>query len=140
MALAPKPVAIANPCDDRDLPDTGGITGFASDAALVALDKAARRFGCSREELVLAFADDASEQAYKDRYGVDPARSPPSPAGSSSGPAMTPVAGSGRRDLVEHRTCTGYGGPTAGFEGARLRPRSGMAAGQSAIARAPHAA
>lgn len=68
----PEPVEIANPCEHRDLPSTGGVTGFAQDAALVAADVVACRVGSSREELVLALADDAEARAYEERYGVDP--------------------------------------------------------------------
>lgn len=71
--LAPEPVAIQDPCHaDRDLPDSGGISGFLQDRALELLDTAACRFGSSREELVLALADPADAKAYEDRYGVDP--------------------------------------------------------------------
>jgi MFS family permease len=68
----PDPVTIANPCEDRDLPSTGGVTGFAQDAALVAADVIACRVGSSREELVLALADDDAAHDYEERYGVNP--------------------------------------------------------------------
>ena len=68
----PDPVEIADPCEERDLPSTGGVTGFAQDAALVAADVIACRVGSSREELVLALADDEAAQDYEDRYGVNP--------------------------------------------------------------------
>ena len=68
----PESVQIANPCEDRDLPSTGGVTGFAQDAALVAADVIACRVGSSREELVLALADDAAAHDYEERYGVNP--------------------------------------------------------------------
>jgi hypothetical protein len=68
----PEPVEIANPCEQRDLPSTGGVTGFAQDAALVAADVIACRVGSSREELVLALADDEAAREYEDRYGVNP--------------------------------------------------------------------
>jgi MFS family permease len=68
----PEPVTIANPCEDRDLPSTGGVTGFAQDAALVAADVIACRVGSSREELVLALADDDAAHDYEERYGVNP--------------------------------------------------------------------
>ena len=68
----PDPVEIANPCEDRDLPGTGGVTGFAQDAALAAADVIACRVGSSREELVLALADDEAAREYKKRYGVNP--------------------------------------------------------------------
>jgi MFS family permease len=68
----PEPVEIANPCDGRDLPSTGGVTGFAQDAALVAADVIACRVGSSREELVLALADGEAARRYEHRYGVNP--------------------------------------------------------------------
>ena len=68
----PPQVVIENPCEDRDTPGTGGITGFLQDAALVAVDEVACRVGSSREELVLAMVDDDAAKAYERRYGVDP--------------------------------------------------------------------
>jgi MFS family permease len=70
--VAPEPVVIADPCADRDLPDTGGIDGFVQDQALAALDRAACRFGSSREELALALADEEHARAYERAHGVDP--------------------------------------------------------------------
>src|SRR5215218_5892843 len=70
--LAPEPVAIGDPCAARELPSTGGIDGFFQDAALAALDRAACRFGSSREELALALADEDEARAYRAAYGVDP--------------------------------------------------------------------
>ena len=77
LAARPTPVAIADPCESRTLPDTGGISGFAQDAALRGLDVAACRFGSSREELVLALANDDDARRYEAEYGVNP-RSPSS--------------------------------------------------------------
>jgi predicted MFS family arabinose efflux permease len=68
----PEPVQIADPCEDRDLPNTGGLTGLAQDAALTAADFVACRVGSSREEFVLALADDDAARAYEQRYGVNP--------------------------------------------------------------------
>jgi len=70
--LAPEPVAIADPCAPRELPGTGGIDGLLQDAALVALDRAACRFGSTREELALALADEEAARAYRAAHGVDP--------------------------------------------------------------------
>jgi hypothetical protein len=70
--LAPAPVAIADPCAPRDLPRTGGIDGLVEDAALKALDRAACRYGSSREELALALADADAARAFRDAHGVDP--------------------------------------------------------------------
>jgi hypothetical protein len=68
----PQQVVIQDPCRDRDLPSTGGITGFLQDRALEGLDTAACRYGSSREELVLALADEQAAQRFKQRHGVDP--------------------------------------------------------------------
>jgi MFS family permease len=71
-ALAPDPVTIANPCRPRQLPQTGGIDGALQDAALAALDRAACRYGSSREELALALVDDGARRDYEREHGVDP--------------------------------------------------------------------
>jgi hypothetical protein len=71
-SLEPEPVRIADPCEPRELPETGGIDGAIQDAALVALDRAACRFGSSREELALALVDDDARADYELEYGVDP--------------------------------------------------------------------
>jgi hypothetical protein len=42
------------------------------DQALAALDRAACRFGSSREELALALADREHARAYEREHGVDP--------------------------------------------------------------------
>jgi predicted MFS family arabinose efflux permease len=68
----PEPVQIGDPCEQRDLPSTGGVTGLAQDAALVAADVIACRVGSSREELVLALADHQAAREYEERYGVNP--------------------------------------------------------------------
>ena len=71
-ALKPEPVAIADPCKERERRSVGGLEGLAEGAALQALDRAACRFGSSREELVLALFDDDSRRAYEREHGVDP--------------------------------------------------------------------
>jgi len=71
-ARRPEQVAIADPCDDRERPGSGGVTGFLQDAALVAVDRVACEAGSSREELVLAFVDDQAAEEYERRYDVDP--------------------------------------------------------------------
>jgi MFS family permease len=68
-------VPIRNPCDDRELPDTGGITGELQDISLAALDRAACNIGSSREELLLAIVDDRLRDQFEEKYDVDP-RSP----------------------------------------------------------------
>jgi hypothetical protein len=71
-AAAPARGEIKDPCDDRELPRTGGIGGFLQDAGLIALDRAACEFGSSREELAIAIADPGEAKAYERQYGVDP--------------------------------------------------------------------
>jgi len=71
-AAAPARGEIKNPCAERDLPSTGGIGGFLQDAGLIALDRAACKFGSSREDLALAIADEDAARAYERKHGVDP--------------------------------------------------------------------
>ncbi len=71
-SAAPARGEIRDPCQDRDLPGTGGITGFLQDAGLTALDRAACKFGSSREELALAIADPDEARDYQREHGVDP--------------------------------------------------------------------
>jgi predicted MFS family arabinose efflux permease len=71
-AAAPEPVAIADPCEPRDLPGTGGIDGIVQDVALSGLDRAACEFGSSREELAIALVDDDAASEYESEHGVDP--------------------------------------------------------------------
>ena len=71
-ALGPDPVEIADPCQDRERRSAGGVEGAAEDVALTALDRAACRFGSSREELVLALVDDESRREYEREHDVDP--------------------------------------------------------------------
>lgn len=71
-AAAPARGEIKNPCDGRELPNSGGLGGFLQDAGLIALDRAACKFGSSREELALAIADKDEAKAYEHKYGVDP--------------------------------------------------------------------
>ena len=70
-ALTPEPIRIADPCQERALPGSGGLEGALQDTALVALDRAACRFGSSREELALALVDESARDAYEREYGVD---------------------------------------------------------------------
>jgi MFS family permease len=65
-------VPIRDPCQDRNLPDTGGISGFLQDQSLEALDRAACDFGSSREELLLALFDDRLQHRFEEEHGVDP--------------------------------------------------------------------
>jgi predicted MFS family arabinose efflux permease len=71
-ALAPEPVELHDPCEERPLPRTGGIGGFLQDRTLELLDTAACRLGSSREQLVLALADDEERRRFEAEHGVDP--------------------------------------------------------------------
>jgi len=66
-------VALADPCQERELPGTGGIGGLFQDLSLEALDRAACEFGSSREELLLALFDDNLRDEFEQEHGVDPA-------------------------------------------------------------------
>jgi hypothetical protein len=74
VALAPDVVQIADPCKDRELPEADGLPGLVQGVALSALDETACHIGSSREELVLAFADEEEARRFEERYGVDPRR------------------------------------------------------------------
>lgn len=75
LAVRPAPVVLQNPCRAPPPPKAGGIAGSVQDFVLHGLNTAACRLGSSREELVLALADNAAARRYKAKYGVDP-RSP----------------------------------------------------------------
>lgn len=65
-------VHIGDPCQDRQLPDTGGISGEIQNISLAALDRAACSFGSSREELLLALFDDRLQHKFEEEHGVNP--------------------------------------------------------------------
>jgi hypothetical protein len=65
-------VPIRDPCQERQLPETGGISGALQDASLAALDRAACSFGASREELLLALFDDRLQHKFEEEHGVNP--------------------------------------------------------------------
>jgi hypothetical protein len=71
-SIAPEPVRLQDPCEHRDLPSAGGIGGFLQDRALELLDSTACRLHASREELVLALADEGDRRRFEQRHGVDP--------------------------------------------------------------------
>jgi hypothetical protein len=70
--VAPTPVALRDPCEERPLPKTGGLEGFLQDRALELLDTTACRAGSTREELVLALTDSGDRRRFERRHGVDP--------------------------------------------------------------------
>jgi hypothetical protein len=70
---SPEPVTLADPCRPRALPSTGGaITGALQDRALQSLDRNACRLGATREELVLALADEDDARLFEQEHGTDP--------------------------------------------------------------------
>jgi MFS family permease len=69
---APRPVVLRDPCQRRELPQTGGVEGFLQDRALEVLDTSACRAGSTREELVLALADERDRRRFEHDHGVDP--------------------------------------------------------------------
>ena len=71
-SLDPEPVQIGDPCEQRQRRSVGGVEGLVEGIALRGLDRAACRFGSSREELVLALFDDESQRAYEREHGIDP--------------------------------------------------------------------
>lgn len=71
-ASEPEPVVIADPCEDRDQPDSGGIGGLLQAGALELLDRAACEIGSSREELALAIVDERRAREFEREHGVDP--------------------------------------------------------------------
>jgi len=72
-AFGPERVAILDPCKAKRRPlSSGGITGVVQDRALELLDAAACRLGSSREELVLALADERDANRFQQEHGVNP--------------------------------------------------------------------
>ena len=69
---APPRVVLQDPCKPRSLPSTGGVTGFLQQQVLKGLDRTACKNGSSREELVLAIADDREARRYEAEHGRDP--------------------------------------------------------------------
>jgi hypothetical protein len=71
-SLKPEPVQIGDPCKARERRSVGGVEGVVEAIALRGIDRAACRFGSSREQLVLALFDDQSRRDYEREHGVDP--------------------------------------------------------------------
>ena len=63
---------LVDPCQGRELPGSGGITGFLQDRALEVLDRNACELGATREEYVLALADPDDAARFEREYGRDP--------------------------------------------------------------------
>jgi hypothetical protein len=71
-SLKPEPVQLGDPCQPRERRSVGGVEGVVEGIALRGLDRAACRFGSSREQLVLALFDQQSRREYEREHGVDP--------------------------------------------------------------------
>ena len=59
------PAAVPNPCTPQPWPDTHGLTDVENRVALSALAGAACELHVSREELVLAFANDSRLESFR---------------------------------------------------------------------------
>jgi MFS family permease len=70
--LKQREVVLADPCEGRDLPGSGGLTGLLQDEALKLLDRTACDLGVSREELALALFDGDRAEEFERRHGVNP--------------------------------------------------------------------
>jgi MFS family permease len=69
---APDRVTLGDPCAG-ERPDTGeGVARTIERRVMETLDRAACGFGSSREELVLALANDEAADRFRERHGVDP--------------------------------------------------------------------
>jgi MFS family permease len=69
---APPPVPLQDPCRERTLPPTSGLSGAIQTEALRVLDRAACRFGSSREEFALAVVDPDRAAEFEREHGVNP--------------------------------------------------------------------
>ena len=68
--LSYEPTPVADPCEQREWRDTGGLQAVAEQIVLAALDGAACELGVSREDLVLAVRDEESLDAFADEHGI----------------------------------------------------------------------
>ena len=65
------PTPLADPCATRPWRNPSGVSEALEQVVLSGLDGAACDLGVSREELVLALADDAALQRFADKHGID---------------------------------------------------------------------
>ena len=65
-----EPTPVADPCRAREWRDPGEVQRVLEQIALSALDGAACTLGVSREELVLAFADDDTLDEFGETHGI----------------------------------------------------------------------
>ena len=71
-AEKPPPVTLQDPCLERPIPSTGGISGAIQLQALKQLDQAACKVGSTREELALAIFNADRAQRFQKKYGTNP--------------------------------------------------------------------
>ena len=64
------PTPVADPCREREWRNPGDLQRGLEQVALSALDGAACTLGVSREELVLAFADNDTLAEFGDEHGI----------------------------------------------------------------------
>jgi hypothetical protein len=64
------PASVADPCAPRDWSEPRGVSEVGEQIVLSALDGAACRIGVSREDIVLAFEDHESLEAFGRKHGV----------------------------------------------------------------------
>ncbi|HKH29508.1 MAG TPA: hypothetical protein VKA45_00515 [Gaiellaceae bacterium] len=64
------PASVADPCAPRDWSEPRGVNEVGEQIVLSALDGAACRIGVSREDIVLAFEDQDSLEAFGREHGV----------------------------------------------------------------------
>jgi hypothetical protein len=65
-----KPVAVADPCAERDRAGSGGVAGGVERVVLSALDGAACSLGVSREQLVLALRSESALSDFARETGI----------------------------------------------------------------------
>ena len=65
-----KPVAVADPCAERQRAGSGGVSGGVESVVLSALDGAACKLGVSREELVLALRSTSALHSFARSNGI----------------------------------------------------------------------
>jgi hypothetical protein len=65
-----KPVAVADPCAERQRAGSGGVSGGIERVVLSALDGAACTLGVSREELVLALRSTSALHSFARSNGI----------------------------------------------------------------------
>lgn len=65
------PVAVQDPCEEREWRDPGSLEEIAEQFSLSALDGAACELGVSREALARALATQQSRERFSERYGIE---------------------------------------------------------------------